>query len=159
MPDLGTQAIKRWFRNLPTDVRAVVPDDFGGDDVKIKVLVDRLTAAPLAQAASIIREYDLVVAAMGRPRRVRLLAWLSGRISDDAQIRDFDAIFDDAEGEGEGDARPVSGRLLYEDLRLCNIHVIAARQARHAIDPTSIDLVTRSSLAATLETGFSGGMQ
>lgn len=160
MPDLGTQAVKRWFQNLPLDVREVVTDDLGAaDDVKIKALVDRLTAAPLAQAAGIIREHDPVVATMGRPRRVRLLAWLESRISDDTHIRDFAAIFEDDEGDGEGAARPVSGRLFYEDLRLLNIHVIAARQARHAIDPTSIDLVTRSSLAATLETGFSGGMQ
>lgn len=159
MPNLGTQAVKRWLRNLPADVREVATDQISGDDVEIETLISRLTAAPLSQAAGIIREYDLVVASMGRPRRIRLLAWLQGRISDDAGIRDFGAIFDDAEDEGEGDARPVSGRLFTEDLQLCGIHVIAARQARHAIDPTSIDLVTRSSLAATLETGFSGGMQ
>lgn len=159
MPNLGTQAVKRWLRNLPADVREVATDQISGDDVQIEALVSRLTAAPLSQAAGIIREYDRVVASMGRPRRIRLLAWLQGRISDDAGIRDFDAIFDDGEGEGEGDARPISGRLFAEDLHLCGIHVIAARQARHAIDPTSIDLVTRSSLAATLETGFSGGMQ
>ncbi len=160
MPDLGTQAIRRWCRNLPPDVREIVTDDVGGDDTRIQALVDRLTAAPLAQAAGIIREYDRVVAGMGRPRRVRLMAWLSSRISDDAHVRDFASIFDEGdEGEGDGTARPVSCRLLYEDLHLLSVHVIAARQAPHAIDPVSIDLVTRSSLAATPETGFSGGMQ
>jgi hypothetical protein len=161
MPDLGTQAIRRWCRNLPPDVREIVTDDVGGDDPRIQAMVDRLTAAPLSQAAAIIREHDRLVAGMGRPRRVRLMAWLGGRISDDAHVRDFAAIFDEGEDDGSqgGGERPVSCRVLYEDLRLLAVNVIAARQAPHAIDPVSIDLVTRSSLAAAPETGFSGGMQ
>jgi hypothetical protein len=159
MPNLGAEAIRAWRRNLPPDVRGVVIEDMGGDEVRIQSMIDRLTAAPLSQAAGIIRSYDADVAAMGRARRIRLLAWLMGRVTDDSQIRDVLAIFqDDDDATGEGDIRPVAARLLFEDVRLLAQHVVAPRKAKREIDPTSLDLVLRSSIAVGLESTPPGGL-
>lgn len=160
MPDLGTPAIRRWFRNLPPDVRAVLTDDFGAcPDEAVRNLVDRLTAAPLEHAAAILRQHDSVVAEMGRARRVRLLAWLSKRIKDPAQIRAFEAVFDEEGGQaGDGSSRPVSARLLYEDVALLVEHSIAPRKSRRELDPASLEVVTRSAQLAVMKSGFQGGI-
>lgn len=49
MPDLGAQAIRRWCRNLPPDVREIVTDDVGGDDARIQALVDERNEAKKAR--------------------------------------------------------------------------------------------------------------
>jgi hypothetical protein len=159
MPDLGTPAMRRWLRNLPEDVRGVIAEDFGVcPDEAVRSLVERLTAAPLEQAAGIIRQHDRVVADMGRARRMRLLAWLSKRINDPAQIRAYEAIFDEEGGGDEGSSRPVSARLLYEDVALLVEHCVTPRMTRHALDPAALDVVTRSAQLAVMKSGFPGGL-
>lgn len=159
MPDLGAPGIRRWFRNLPSDVRAVLSDDFGScSDEAVRGLVDRLTAAPLEQAASIIHQHDRLISDMGRVRRVKLLAWLAKRIMDPSQVVSWDAIFDE-EGSSEGSSRPVSARLLYEDVMLLVTHSLAARKSRQALDPAALEVVTRSAQLAVMKSGFQGGLQ
>ncbi|MGY3581876.1 hypothetical protein ACVIGB_000053 [Bradyrhizobium sp. USDA 4341] len=159
MPDLGTPAMRRWFRNLPPDVSAVLTDDLGVcPEEAVRSLVDRLTAAPIEQAAEIIRQHDRVVADMGRARRVRLLAWLSKRITDPSHILAYEAIFDEEGGQGDGSSRPVSARLLYEDVALLVEHCVAPRMSRHALDPAALEVVTRSAQLAVMKSGFSGGL-
>lgn len=151
MPDLGGQAILRWAANLTRDVLAVLKgQEAPSDEAALAGLIGKLSAAPLSEAAAIIRRHDKTVVAMGRTRRLRLLSWLSNRVGGDHEIPFFTAVFVNPDEEG-GDAasRPMGARLFLEDVRVANRMIVAPRMSRH-IDSHSLEVVTRSSLGAVI---------
>ncbi len=77
--DLSASHVRGWWGMLPRDFKAVFGDEVpGGQDEALRDLAQQMAAATTRGYPDVLwRNADLVVA-MGRPRRVRLLAWIVG---------------------------------------------------------------------------------
>ena len=156
MLDLSDAGIAAWQSRLPSDIKAIIGDD---DVSPPEDLLLRLRSSEAEEIPAIVVGDPDMAEALGRARRIRLVAWLVSQAFE--QGDDAAAIVDILTGEDdEGSETASSGRILFlEDLRMLNA-VIADRIAARVAAPAA--LMAAAEVAVVLESeatnGYLGGI-
>jgi hypothetical protein len=128
--DLGATHVRLWLGKLPRDYRSAFGEDVPqSDEEALAGLSEQLGASSTRGYAEIVMRHAPVIAAMGRPRRVRLLSWLTQMCWPDAD-KILRALSDVAAGESGGSA---GGRAKVAPLFLSDIEVVAGVNRRRQV--------------------------
>jgi len=128
--DLSVEHVRGWLGKLPRDYRGAFGDDIPpSDEESLANLSEQLVASSTRGYAEIVLRHAPVIAAMGRPRRVRLLSWLTQMCWPDAD-KILRALSDVSGGETGGSA---GGRAKVAPLFLSDLEVVAGVNRRREV--------------------------
>ena len=130
--DLSVAHVSGWLGKLPLDFRRAFGEDIPpADEQSLAGLSEQLGASSTRGYAEIVLRHAPVVAAMGRPRRLRLLCWLTQMCWPDAD-KVLRALSDVTGGEqgGQGSA---GGRGKVAPLFLSDLEVVAGVSRRRQV--------------------------
>ncbi len=141
--DLTDAHVREWWSLLPRDLKSAFGDEVPlGREDEYRGFSDQMRAATKRSYAEVIWKHADLVASMGRPRRVRLLAWVVQRSFPEAD-RVVSLLTDVREGDGEasgGDGRGKVAPLFLSDLESLAGRVID-RGARAVADRGTVRAV------------------
>lgn len=159
MPDLSETAISGWLSTLPPDFRgalhqADLPSSEGSGE-----LSRAIASAGSAELPVLVRAHADDVAAFGRPRRVRLMAWLRrdtirrGENPTEAMLR---LTGEEAAEGGEDGGVDAVGLLFLEDLRAL-AEVVAVRMGQRIAAQPSIEQAAEAAFVLESDMAFRSG--
>lgn len=129
--DLSAVHVRAWLGKLPRDYRAVFGEDIPPiDENSLADLSEQLGKSSTRGYAAIVRGHGPLVAAMGRPRRVRLLAWLTQMCWPDAD-KTLRALSDATSAEGGSGS--AGGRSKVAPLFLSDLELVAGVNQRRQV--------------------------
>jgi hypothetical protein len=105
--DLSSDHISKWRKLLPPNVLAVVGDDATPEgDVLLGGVIAEMEAAAPRRVLSVFDRHADAIVAMGRARRMRLMAWMDNRFMPDTNLaRDLMRDFAEDDGDEGGGGR------------------------------------------------------
>lgn len=162
MPDLSETAITAWLARLPDDVRgalvlAEAPFSEGSGGLSRAV-----AAAKAADLPDVVRLHPEDVVAFGRPRRVRLMAWLAKDMirRGENPIPAFRRLSGEEGGQGDGGDQGAGadavGLLFLEDLRAL-ADAVAPRLGRRIASQPSIEQAAEAVFVLESDMAFRSG--
>ncbi len=161
-PDLSEEGIRRWLGVLPADLRACLGDEAALPDGAAAALAREVSDASPALAARVLASDPGAVLALGRPRRVRLMAWVvRSALSEEGDENlpgspvppSATAALSELLGEdeaGEGGRSGEAGRILFEDF-LAMARALGPRLGMAVVNPGSIARGWAAGVGAGLE--------
>lgn len=164
--DLSTDHVKGWWGLLPRDFKAAVGAEIpGSDEEAYKSFSGKIGSVSNKRYTDVVRDHADLVAAMGRPRRVRFLAWVTQVCwpESDKVLKALTGT--DASDEGSSSSGGVAGgrskvaSLFLSDLEaiagvVCNreVRAVAGREAVRSVESgvkdfeDSFDLMTSGAM-------------
>lgn len=143
-PDLTPEAVTEWLGKLPKDLRAAVGDTPPPRNPEVAALCSAVAEAPKTQLPELIESNSGVLKEIGRPSRVRLLAWLSNQVHEfEPEI--FQSVVSDTD---EGGGSRETGVLFLEDIRALAEIALSQRAAARLASINTLGVVRSVSLEA-----------
>ena len=144
MLDLSSAGLKGWFEKLPKDVSEAIRDEFPTDSDELATLSASLGNATGEDLIELVKTNPDLIAAMGRPARIRVLAHVAKKVFPDHATLFHDMLNKDDEESGGKSKTQI---LFLEDIRAFN-DAIAARVYQSSMDATALEALR----AAAFET-------
>lgn len=157
---MSENSVAAWLAKLPEDIREALVSNDAPSSEGSGGLSRALSLAQAADLPEVVRSHAEDAAAFGRPRRVRLMAWLAG---DALRRREnplpaFRRLTGDETGDGgeAGSAADAVGILFLEDLRAL-ADAVAPRLARRIAGLPSIDQAAEAAFVLESDMAFRSG--
>lgn len=138
--DLKSERMAAWRKILPQDILAHIPADPGtASEKSLDDLADDLASASARRIPEVLVRHGETLAAAGRARRIRILAWAVPRVW--PKGGELTALLASAEGESGGsDGRGKVAPFFRADLEAMGI-VVTSRIVRAAAHKRTIEAV------------------
>jgi hypothetical protein len=149
MPELSGDKIRSWHERLPSDIRSVIPEDFGTNDEACNDVGFTLESIALSVLPDFIHENSEVFAVMGRARRIRVLAWMANRAGANGSLLLNEIINEEGDGSGDFGTGKVAP-LFREDLRAL-AEALGPRMARLQVSGGTLTAVLQAGYVAEAE--------
>lgn len=118
MPDLSSNSVSVWASKLPPDIAEIL--SHASDDIKISECFSDLESAlkevAVTDVPSVVRQYAEHIKDFGRPRRLRLMAWIAKQTYPDGPNVIQQLTGEAEEGAGSAGAGE-TGVLFLEDIK------------------------------------------
>lgn len=142
--DLSTSHVRGWWGMLPGDLKSAFGDEVPGEhDEALRELSGQMGAASTRGYPDILFRHADLVAGMGRPRRVRLIAWIVQMCWPESD-KVLSVLTDVREGEG-GESSGGGGRAKVAPLFLSDLEALVGpvinRSARAVADRGAVRAV------------------
>ena len=157
MVNLGKAAIDAWLSSLPDDVKSLAADD--PQPLPSEDLLRKVANAKPSEIVEILVADPEAAQALGRARRLRLVAWLLGTaLPKEAWGDVIDALTGEGEDDGGGKLPSCPAHLLFlGDLRAFNDNIIAARTAARIAAPSALAIAAEASVVHEAELTLTQG--
>ena len=159
MLDPSDTPLKPWLDLLPTDYRRALESPEGETASSLpKALISELKESTPEAVAKIILRYTDDLRAVGRPGRIRLLAWVADLTYPDWAVMQAICSIDEEDTAGGAGTKSV-GVLFLEDIQALN-EVIAQRKAAMVLiaQNTDVALAAVRTLEVDMEQRVPGGL-
>lgn len=144
MLDLKEKTVRGWFEKLPDDIKSSIQEEIPSDQEELAKLCTNITEASQAEWLDIIKNNFDLLNNMGRLRRIRLLAYISGQVYP-YNVKVFHQIVNDEESTDDGKGGTGSIKQLFlEDIKALN-EAIAIRIAHNSLDNTALEAIRTTS--------------
>lgn len=147
---LSKEELDSWFNLLPMDVASSMEKPRDEEQEAVDKIADKIKSITDGNSAvKVVKENPEVFIDMGRPRRIRFLAWISAK---DYPDRDkvFTELFSGEADESGSGGNDKAGPYFKEDVRAL-VEALGPRAARLIVDAETVDMVKTASFEATNE--------
>ena len=146
-----------WMDMLPEDVRATLEVGDGGSEGSGE-LTAALAAARAPEVPEVVRRYASDARAFGRPRRIRLVAWVANAEEAGPGVRSAEVIrrLTGEDEDGEAGGSDAVGILFLEDIHALAV-ALSRRFGRQAMEPGTIAAIEQSAFEVESDLEFSRG--
>lgn len=155
MSQMDIESLKAWAALLPTDFASAVGTPDPSSSAHLSFVGQRLqTLSTSEQVLKFVEAHPDAFIGMGRPGRIRFLAWFQGKGHEDSPVV-IDRIT-----EGDGDAGSGAGKVapyFKQDLEAIAT-VLGKRMAREMVDSYTLEVIAGASLEAASLDMRGGGL-
>lgn len=153
MPDFGDEAMKKWRAVLPGDVEGCLGDE---GTLGEGLLATAMSNAQPEDVTSILPEHVEELAAWGRGRRLRLMAWVvnSAIQSGDSPMRAM-ADLAGEDDEGNGGSRGAASGILHADF-VAFMTALGGRTLRSVLNADAVDNALGAAVEIRQDMGMGG---